>query len=78
MVRYYVYLVCGSTMCVSTCQVEFVLREPSCLILIPRSRTSVKRSSRTKKDSSLRTNFTRQVDTHTVLPQTKFICLNLD
>ena len=23
----YVYLVCGNTMCVSTCQVEFVLRE---------------------------------------------------
>ena len=31
-------LVCGSTMCVSTCQVEFVLRELSFFILLPRSR----------------------------------------
>ena len=33
MVRYqYIFLeVCGNTMCVSTCQVEFVLRELSCI-----------------------------------------------
>ena len=30
-----IYLVCGNTMCVSTCQVEFVLRELSCVILLP-------------------------------------------
>ena len=35
-----VYLVCSNTMCVSTCQVEFVLGELSCFILLPRSRQS--------------------------------------
>ena len=34
----YIYLVCGNTMCVSTCQVEFVLRELSFFILLPWSR----------------------------------------
>ena len=34
----FIYLVCGNTMCVSTCQVEFVLRELPCFILLPRSR----------------------------------------
>ena len=33
-----IYLVCGNTMCVSTCQVEFALRELSLYILLPRSR----------------------------------------
>ena len=32
------YLVCGNTMCVSLCQVDFVLRELSFFILLPRSR----------------------------------------
>ena len=31
-------LVCGNTMCVSLCQVDFVLRELSFFILLPRSR----------------------------------------
>ena len=39
MVRYqYIYMVCGNTICVSTCQVEFVLGELSFFILLPRSR----------------------------------------
>ena len=33
-----IYLVCGNTMCVSTCLVEFVLRELSFFILQPQSR----------------------------------------
>ena len=33
-----IYWVCGNTMCVSTCQVEFVLRELSFFILLPQSR----------------------------------------
>ena len=33
-----IYWVCGNTMCVSTCLVEFVLKELSCYILLPRSR----------------------------------------
>ena len=32
----YRYMVCGNTMCVSTCQLDFVLR--ASLILLPRSR----------------------------------------
>ena len=31
-------LVCGNTICVSTCQVKFVLRKLSCFILLPQSR----------------------------------------
>ena len=36
-----IYFVCGNTMCVSTCQVEFVLRELSFFLLLPWSRCSV-------------------------------------
>ena len=65
----YVYLVCGNTM----------LKSRTVLFRTEKSPEHQLRGSRIKKGSSLRTNSNKtwRVDTHMVIPQTKYILIPL-